>query len=193
MAAERAAPARGVIVISSYLPSEGEKPYRSKEFRVVALPCRTSHDGLFDYSRGLQAVWGSDSTIVNVEHDMECSDGLIQNLLDCPHPLCAHAYLLRKSGPYAYRNGPLPPAGGYEDHWLKGGEEWATFGGIGLVKITPEARVRPLPEREWSTVDIVVTKACEGPEVVPGGHHLGRRWHIHWPAIKHASFNEPSE
>lgn len=185
--------AADVIVVSSYLPEKGERPYRSKEFRVVALPCGTGYDSLFDYSRGLQAVWGSDFTIVNVEHDMECSDGLIQQLLDCPHPLCAHAYLLRKKGPYAYRNGPLPPAGGYEDHWLRPGDEWATFGGIGLVKITPGARVRPLPEREWSTVDIVVTKACEGAEVVPGGHHKGRRWHVHWPAIKHSSYNEPDE
>lgn len=181
-----------VIVVSSYLPSEGEKPYRSKEYRVVALPCGTGHDDLFDYCHGLQAVWESDFTIVNVEHDMECSDGLIRRLLDCPHPLCAYAYLLRRSGPYAYRNGPLPPAGGYEDHWLKEGEEWATFGGIGFVKIAPEARVRPLPDREWSTLDIVVTKACEGPDVVSGASYRGRRWHVHWPAIKHESYNEPA-
>jgi len=180
----------GVIVVSSYLPSGGEKPYRSKRFRVVALPCGTGHEDLYDYCRGLQAVWGSDFTIVNVEHDMECSDGLVQQLLDCPEPLCAHAYRLRKNGHYAYRNGALPPSGGFEDQWIGEGDEWATFGGIGFVKITPEARVRPLPDREWSTLDIEVTKACEGPEVVPAAAYSGHRWHIHWPEIKHDSFTE---
>ena len=167
------------LVVASYVPPE--KHLRSKQFRVVALPCTDE----FSYCRGLQALWDTDHTIVNVEHDMEYSDELTQNLLDCPFPLCAHAYLLRKSTHYCYRNGPQPPAGGFLDHWIHEGAEWATFGGIGFVKITPQARVRPLANREWQTLDIEVTRAVEGPDVVPPSVWEGRRWHIHWPAVDH--------
>ena len=173
-----------VIVVSSYLPKLGERAYRSEKFRVVGLPCG---DDDLDYYRGLEVVWGGNHTIVNVEHDMECSDELIQDLLDCPHPACTHAYPLRQWGHIAHRHGPLPPAGSM-DWWLRPDEEeeWATYGGIGFCKMTPEARVRPLSEpREWPTLDVIVARAVEGPEVVPHGAYEGKRWHVHWPAIEH--------
>jgi hypothetical protein len=168
---------KGPIVLASRLP--GEKPLQSKKFRVVDLECVDD----LDYWGGFAALWDEDVTIVNVEHDNECSDKLIQQLLDCPHPLCGYVYRLKGAddAPYSYRQGPLPPAGGILDWWLKGpDEEWATFGGIGFCKITPEARVRPLESRDWHTLDIMVTKAVEGPEVVPDGRNEGRRWHVHW-------------
>lgn len=175
----------GVVVVASHL--KGAKHFRSKKFRVVSLPCVDD----LDYWGGLAALWEGDLTIVNVEHDMECSDELIQQLLDCPHPLCTHAYMLRSPVyHYCHRNGPQPPAGGYEDWWIKEGEEWATYGGIGFCKITSQARVRPLEPREWPTLDIVLTRAVEGPEVVPPTVQHGRRWHVHWPAVHH---EHPSE
>jgi hypothetical protein len=169
------------IVLCSYLP--GEETFKSERFRVVPLECVDD----LDYWGGLSALWETKHTIVNVEHDMECSDELIQQLLDCPQPLCTHAYRMKgENAPFCHRMGPLPPAGSILDYWVKGPEdEWATYGGIGLCKITPEARVRDLEAREWPTLDIVVTKAVEGPEVVPGSVKEGRRWHVHWPEIGH--------
>ena len=162
-----------VLVVSSYLP--GGTPYRSERFRVRRVVC----DDVYDYSRGVAAVWGRGETLVVVEHDMECSDDLIAELVDCPEPLCSHAYELfwpstHKPVPhYAHRTGPQPPAGG---EWVSEGDEWADFTGIGFCKIAPEARVRPLVESSWQHVDMAVNKAVEG------------RFHLHWPPITHDHF-----
>jgi hypothetical protein len=115
-------------------------------------------------------LWGGTHTLINVEHDHECSDDLIQELLDCPEPLCSHAYTLFMPSTgglphYAHRTGPKPPAGG---EWIKQGDEWADFGGIGFCKITPQARVRPLAQSSWQVVDCAISKATDA------------RWHVHW-------------
>jgi len=119
-------------------------------------------------------VWGTDATIVNVEHDMECSDELIQQLLDCPHPLCTHAYKLYWPSTHQVRPHYAQRDGGPNyGEWIKEGVEWCGFTGIGFCKITPEARVSALVESPWQTVDCDVTKATEGP------------WHVHWPEVEH--------
>jgi hypothetical protein len=160
-----------LIVLASHLPGEGR--FRSEQFRIVSLLCVDD----LDYSRGLQSLWGSDHTLIVLEHDMECSDELIQGLLDCPHSLCTHSYLLHWASThsakphYAQMVGSRPSVGGGD--WIKRGDEWADFTGIGFCKITPEARVRPLEETGWQDVDCAVTKAVEG------------RWHVHSPPIEH--------
>jgi hypothetical protein len=150
------------VVVASHLLGEGH--FQSERFEVVPVECV----GDTDYSRGLQAVWGTDATIVNVEHDHECSDLLIRQLLDCLHPLCTHAYKLYMASTgglphYAQRDG-----GPNYGQWITEGMEWCGFTGIGFCKITPQARVRPLVESPWQTVDCEVTKATDGP------------WHVHW-------------
>lgn len=151
------------VVLASHLPGEGH--FRSERFRVVSLPC----EGDLDYSHGMQTLWATGKAICNIEHDMECSDELIQELLDCPHPLCTHAYLLywpstHQAQPhYAQRHGGT----NYGD-WIKQGEEWCDFSGIGFCKIVPQARVRPLVDSHWSIVDCAVTNATDA------------HWHVHW-------------
>jgi hypothetical protein len=158
------------VILASHLP--GQPHFESRRFKVIPVECV----GDFHYWQGWTDQWPSDQTIVNVEHDMECSDTLIQELLDCPEPLCTHAYTLYLpsvgAGPphYAQRTGPKPPAGG---EWLNGGEEWCDFTGIGFCKITPRARVAPLERVSWQTVDCSVALATEG------------RWHVHWPGVEH--------
>jgi hypothetical protein len=136
---------------------------------VVALPCSGDHD----YSRGLQALWPTGQTIVNVEHDMECTDELIDQLLGCPHPLCSHAYRLHpvttgRPSHWAHRDG-----GTNYGEWVETGTEWCGFTGIGFCKITPAARVRPLADSHWTAVDCAVSDATEGD------------WHMHWPGVEH--------
>ena len=79
----------GVIITSSYLT--GEQPFRSERYDVQGIECKTEH-GEFNYCDGLQKAWITDKTVVNVEHDMEFSDELVDGLVDCPWPLCAYAY-----------------------------------------------------------------------------------------------------
>jgi hypothetical protein len=122
----------------------------------------------------MQALWPSDKAIVNVEHDMEVSDELIQQLLDCPHPLCTFAYKLywpstHQAQPhYAQRDG-----GPNYGEWIKEGVECCGFSGIGLCKIAPEARACPLADSHWSTVDCAISRSTEGD------------WHVHWPEVEH--------
>lgn len=159
---------RQPVVLASRL--SGERYFRSSQHMVVPIPCV----GPLDYYKGVAAWWRTSRTIINVEHDMEVSDGLIQGLLDCPQPMCSWAYWLGipSGGPHwAHRTGKKPPCGGM---WVETGDEWADYGGIGFCKITPEARVRPLPEQTWQFVDIAVAEATD------------LRWHLHWPAVGHS-------
>lgn len=115
---------------------------------------------------------------MNVEHDVQFDDALVDDLLACPHPLCAHAYKIHTPREFIAYNasdvGWHPPidslsrytARGF--HWLEPGEEWADFGSIGFCKITPEARFGALRKDGWTHVEHSVNAAvCE-------------RWHVHW-------------
>lgn len=150
------------VVLASHLP--GASHFESRQFEVVPIRCEDP----LDYYRGVLAWWETDRTIILVEHDVECSDELIQQLLDCDCMLGSWAYWLGipSGGPHwAHRTGKKPPCGGV---WIETGDDWADYGGVGFCKITPQARVRPLPEQTWQFVDIAVAEATD------------LRWHIHW-------------
>ena len=175
MAADRTAGAAAVrrcacystVVLTSHLVDA--EHFRSEHYEVHPIECVEPED----YHAGVARWWDSDRTIINVEHDMQVDHELIQGLLDCPHPFCSWAYWLGipSGGPHwAHRTGKQPPCGGV---WIETGDEWADYGGIGFCKITPEARVRPLPEQTWQFVDIAVFQAVD------------ERMHIHWPAVAH--------
>lgn len=150
------------VVLASHLP--GADHFRSERFDIVGISCSDP----LDYYRGVEAHWQSDETLVNVEHDHEVSDELIQALLDCPEPFCTWAYWLGipSGGPHwAHRTGKQPPCGGV---WVETGDEWADYGGVGFCKVDARARVRPLPEQTWQFVDIAVFSAVD------------ERVHVHW-------------
>jgi hypothetical protein len=150
------------VVLASHLPDE--PIFESQRFEVVPICCEDP----LDYHAGVARWWDSDRTIINVEHDHEVSDDLIQQLLDCDCALGTWAYWLGipSGGPHwAHRTGKQPPCGGV---WIETGDEWADFGGIGFCKIEPSARVRPLPEQTWQFVDIAVFQAVD------------ERVHVHW-------------
>ena len=157
------------LIVCSHLPGEGH--FESDCFRVVPALCEDD----YSYWAALDAAWSTDATICNVEHDMEVSDAHIAALLDCPHPLCSWSYHCH------WATTGLPRdviAAGFGDRhsdgpsvgmsFLAGGEEWAKWSAIGLVKITAEARLSPLRREPWSRVELAVADAT--------GH---RRWHMH--------------
>lgn len=157
-----------VLVVSSFVPGQSG-PYRSERFEVAEVACEAD----YDYWRALAAAWDTPRTLVIVEHDMECSDDLIGQIVACKHRKCSWAYLLywastHQPPHYAHRNGG--PAAG---RWVSEGEEWATFGGIGLCKLTSETRVFGLTESHWSLLDTQVSACSVG------------NWHLHWPAVEH--------
>lgn len=153
------------VVCASHL--SGAPWFVSERFTVAGIECADP----LDYWRGLAAQWDGPAVIVNVEHDVAATDDLIAELLACPHPKCSYAYLLYwvSTGAavphFAQREGPQPPAGG---RWISPGEEWCDYTGIGLIKVEPAARVRPLAESPWQHLDIQVSAATSG------------RWHVHW-------------
>lgn len=162
-----------VRIYAARLP--GEPPWRHSHYEVRTRIC----SDLFDYSDGLRWLWDGASTIVNVEHDMEFSDDLVQQLLDCEHPLCAHAYKMYLPRVY-YAHGWLPRETGPRSRaqsirWIDQGEEWVDYSALGFVKITPEARHYPLAENvPWQALEQEVNAAV-----------AGTHWHIHWPEIEH--------
>lgn len=134
---------------------------------------------VFDYGDGWRELWESGDTIVCVEHDMEFSDALVDELLSCPQPLCAHAYLMHQYGPPFYAHGWLPQQKGLRAQascirWIDHGEERADYSAVGFVKIAPRARRFPLAENiPWMAVEQEVNAATTGT------------WHIHWPGVEH--------
>ena len=163
-----------VLVVASHLPGEGV--FRSERFRVEPVVCRDE----YGYWQGLERHWESDLTIVNVEHDMEVDDEHLQALVDCPHPACFWAYRCHwlttgiPGGEVAGGTGPNWRVRTHQDAgYLRPGDEWATWTAIGLIKVTPAARVAPLRRERWQRVEIAVEDAIQGPV------------HVHWPEIAH--------
>ncbi len=156
------------VVLCSHLPGEGH--FRSEHQTVVTIECV----GDMDYYLGVERFWNSDRVIVNVEHDIEVTDEHISTLLGCPHPLCSWAYAshwVSTGKPYdVISAGNFGPNG---RTFLEGGEEWAEWSAIGLVKITPQARVGALLPRAWSTLELSIEDAVTRP------------WHMHWPPAEH--------
>lgn len=134
------------------------------------------HDS-YEYWRGLSALWDTDHSIVNIEHDMEVSVGLVAGLLSCPRPLCSHAYRMHVPRDY-WAHGHWPESEGERlvgsgINWIDEGDPFAGYSAIGFCKITPEARIAPLERVDWRGCELAVNHAVRGP------------WHIHWPAINH--------
>lgn len=159
------------LIVLSHLPAE--PPFRT-DLSSVAICCESE----FDYWRGIADAWGHGGPLVIVEHDMECTDELITELLDCPRSLCTHAYLL-----YWVSTGQADPH--YAHHvggiWITAGGPDAEYSGIGFCKINPEARIPlvsldPDHEPHWSHVDRAVNRA------------ITCRWHVHWPGVDHNHF-----
>jgi hypothetical protein len=153
-------------VIASHL--DGEAHFTSNRFKVLPALCAGDHD----YWRALAEYWDSGRTLVNVEHDIDVTDGHIAELLDCPHSLCSWAYECH----FATTGKPQSiVAAGTGDwaHHLQGGEEWADWSAIGLVKLTPQARTGELVGLPWGQLEKAVHKA------------VARPWHMHWPLVAH--------
>lgn len=195
-----------VIVTSSYLP--GEEPIKSERYHVQGIECV----GEFSYCNGLQEAWMTDKIMVNIEHDMEHSDLLINGLVNCPWPVCAYPYQVYPTalGRYIYcatsrkiwteedeqanavRIGGKLHLGGESLHshqvgdeyvsWLNEGDEWAVWSSIGFCKIAPVARVKPLDRLFWQWIEHSINRSV-GVYMNAGGANYA--WHIHWPAIKH--------
>lgn len=129
-------------------------------------------EGLFGYWAGLDRVWDTGRTIVNVEHDMEFSDDLVAELLSCPRELCAYPYEVRPSG---------MPERVYSVSYFGWGTDdsipFAIFSAIGFCKIAATAQVgTKLTKTTWMRVERVIHDAVITDQ---------RLWHIHWPAIGH--------
>lgn len=139
----------------------------------------------FAYGDGLHELWPQEVTIVNVEHDMEFSDALAQQLLECPHSLCTHAYQMHIPRDY-YAHGWLPREKGLASQascirWIRPTEEWVDYSAVGFCKIAPEARQRHelAEDIPWMAVEPEVNAAV-----------AGLLWHVHWPEIEHYHYRE---
>ncbi len=158
-----------MIIVASHLP--GEKPFTSDRFTVRPVECV----GDFDYSRALGQAWATDQTVINVEHDVQVSDALIQSLIDCPEALCAQTYpLYAASGAHGTQDGPIfPYCQTNPGPWVEAGTEWAEWAAPGFIKVIPAARTGPLPEKHWLAVEAATN------------FHTPGRWHLHWPPVEH--------
>lgn len=130
------------------------------------------------YAETLARAWEAGRTIINVEHDNEFSQDLVDQLLLCPEPLCTHAY--RMWVPYVrWAHGFAQNRAGMMVRWIDEGETLCDWSGIGFCKITPAARLmngeflEPLPLVHWRSVEAAVNQRVTVP------------WHVHWPEIEH--------
>lgn len=168
------------VVVASHLP--GEEPFFSERHMIFPVRC----EGDFAYWAGLNYFWDTDEVIVNVEHDMDFTDELVDGLLACPEPLCAYPYQVYPTalGRYIYcatTDSPSDLTGeGSPDQprWVDGPEDkWAKWVSIGFMKIAPEVRLLPLAKMFWQWLEHSVNHST--------AEASGRRVHLHWPEVRH--------
>ena len=152
------------IIVASRVPTDA--PLKS-EYSVRDAVC----NGPFDYWSALETLWGSDLTIVNVEHDVEFSDLLVAELLSCPWPMCAYPYRVLPAGWPGFLY-----SAAFRD-WVSADVAFASFTAIGFCKITPESRAGTTLERKsWDHLETAVHNSVANER---------RFWHLHWPEITH--------
>lgn len=131
----------------------------------------------YDYADAVRAHWDGDHTLVNVEQDMEPDAGMLESLLECPDPMCGQAYWL--SCLSTGRREPLYCAFlGNNFMPLRYGDPHADAMGLGLIKLTAEARRRLGPPDRvlWNQLDYEILRHVRAS---------GSLWHVHWPACLH--------
>jgi hypothetical protein len=164
-----------VIVLAAHLP---DRPVHTSDlFKVLDLEVGDD----LRYSNGLASLWGTNKTIVNVEQDMQFSDELVAELVECPEPLCAYPYQVYPTakGKFIYCGTTDAPEPGDKDpRWLKGPDDTrSVWHSIGFCKITPQARVKPIDRMFWKWLEHAVNRVvCR---------EAGLTWHVHWPEIRH--------
>ena len=147
----------------------GDAPLSSEAYPVADVVC---DDLVFGYWEGLNELWDSDRTLINIEHDMEYSDLLVAELLSCPHPTCAYPYIVR---PFGWPGKTYSAS--YGSLWVTADMPYASFSSIGFCKVTAEARRGSTLERAiWSKVEASIHIAVTQNK---------RLWHLHWPAVTH--------
>ena len=120
--------------------------------------------------------WNGPETLVNIEHDMEPDPGMLEALLCCPEAMCGQAYWLPALS--TGRTEALCCAFKDDFQPLKYGETQARAMGLGLVKLTPEARrAIGMPDLvRWNQLDYEIFRRVRA---------AGLFWHVHWPACIH--------
>ncbi len=155
------------LIVASRLP--GDAPLTSEAYPVADVVCE---DADFGYWAGINEVWDSDHDLVNVEHDVEFSDLLVQELLSCPHHLCAYPYRVM---PFGWPGKTWGAS--YGSLWVDEGQPYASFSSIGFVKMTAEARAgTTLKKTIWFNLEGAIHEALTLRQ---------RLWHLHWPAVAH--------
>ena len=170
MSSTRLSPQRKPLVICSRLAGEGY--YHSLRHETRPVLCADD----YSYWRALAEVWESDRTLVNIEHDMDVRERHLTELLACPHGACSWAYRCNWISTGIPGGAIAAGQGDWRDPvnprvFVAGGEEWAEWSAIGLVKITPEARIGPLRREPWGTLELAVHDAVKRP------------WHLHGNAV----------
>lgn len=162
-----------VVVVSSVLVGEATTRTRHPVHPVVC-------EDPLDYYRGLAAVWDTADTLVNIEHDVESNDRLIDELVGCPELACARPYLIRhlnKPPFFGCAVGPAKDCGWgpwfVRSRWVDESDVWADFASPGFIKVSPQVRGPLGPECAWQGVELAINEAVDA------------RWHLHWPAVEH--------
>lgn len=143
---------------------------------VMKVNCVTAET----YEKAFQVLWTglpfSESLIV-LEHDVQVNLNMYQNLIDCPHGLCAQRYML-----YPVTTGLQYPVCAHRkivgDHitWVEEDDEWADFVGFGFVKIDSRPCFLDLPKGTWRNLDSRVSNITRVE---------GEKWHLHRPDAVH--------
>lgn len=145
------------------------------EIDIVDVEC----SGLNDYADAVRNLWNGPHTLINIEQDLEPDEGMIEELLECPEPLCSQMYWLaalstgRTESLYCAFVGQVNNLRPVEH-----GEEYADLSGLGLIKLTAEARKAiGMPDQvRWNELDYNLATRIKA---------AGLRWHCHWPVCLH--------
>lgn len=152
---------------------------RAAGYQVDAHPCR----GDKDYSLGLRAAWTHPGDLIILEHDMAPTVAQMDELVACPHPLCAFAYwiVLAQVGHRPMLSACVGPMGTLIGNQLNPrilyGTNHAGYSAIGCCKLDQATRsqMAEIPPCYWSEVEMYVNRAVQ----------VAGEWHIHYPVVNH--------
>lgn len=122
----------------------------------------------YGYWAGLFCRWHDGRTWLVIEHDIEPSIGLVEEMLECPETMCTR--------PYATGPGQHEAVAQFE----AGRVPWSVAASLGCTKIAPAARAHPWPLPQpvhWSRLDTELTSRMTR---LPG-----EMWHLHWGRLVH--------
>lgn len=155
------------------------------ESRPGVMEIQVKCETLWDYCNSLAKIWPINDNLMIVEHDIDFTQDLFDELADCPAALCVPMYKLYPATTglsnevWAHRREGNPFL-----EFISEYQEWVPYAGLGMAKINTMVRHilnDPPINVHWKELDTAISQYFYSHNMM---------WHVHRTEARHLHVQE---